>query len=193
MDFKFLIKSITEIILDPVKAWDSIYSESRSVSYINLNLFLPLVIIASISAFLGSLLFINTGLLKTFSILAGIKYLLLYPVVIYGTSFIITKAAAALNIGINFNLSFKLIMYSSVPFLLCQAVTRLFESFIFINILAFYGMYIMWTGTEKLLNPPQNKKLHLLLASAILFLLSFFITDWFLNRVFDILFYLIIG
>jgi len=193
MEFKFLAKSITEIILDPVKAWDTINSESRPVSYINFNLFLPLIIIVSISAFLGSLLFINTGLLKTFSILAGIKYLLLYLVVINGTSFMVTKAAGALNVAMNFNLSFKLVMYSSVPFILCQAVSRLFESFIFINILAFYGLYIMWTGTGKMLNLQENKKLHLLLATTIIFLLSFFITDWFLNRVFDKLFYVIIA
>lgn len=193
MEFKFLAKSITSIIFDPVKAWDTINSESRPLSYINLNLFLPLLIIASISAFLGSLLFINTGLLKTFSIFTGIKYFVLYLFAVNGTSFLVTKAAGTLNIEMNFNLSFKLILYSSVPFLLCQTVTRLFESFIFINILAFYGLYILWTGTEKLLNPPEDKKLPLLLASTILFLLTFLIADWLLNRVFDKLFYVIIG
>jgi hypothetical protein len=193
MDLKFLAKSIIEIILDPLKAWDTIYSASRPVSYINLRLFFPLIIIAAISAFLGSVLFINTGLLKTFSILAGMKYLLLYLVVINGTSLIVKNAAGALHIGMNFNISFKLIMYSSIPFLLCQAVSRLFESFIFINMLAFYGLYIMWTGTGKMLNQPEKKKLQLLFASTIIFLLSFFITNWFLNRVFDKLFYIIIA
>lgn len=193
MDFKFLTRSIKEIIFDPVKAWVTIYSESRSLSYLNLYLFLPLIIIISVSAFLGSLLFVNTGLMKTFSILAGIKYFLLYLVVIYGTSFLVTRAAGAIKIGLNFNFAFKLVLFSSVPFLLCQAVARLFESFIFINILAFYGLYIMWTGTEKLLNPPENKKLHLLIASTLIFLLTFFVADWFLNRVFDKLFYIIIA
>lgn len=191
MDFKFFARSITQIILDPVKAWDSIYSEPRSVSYISLNLFFPLLLIAAISAFLGSVFFINTGFLKTFSVLAGMKYLLLYLVVIYITSFLVTKAAGAINAGMDFSLSFKLILYSSVPFLLCQAVSRLFESFIFVNMLSFYGVYILWTGTGKMLNTPENKKIQLVISSVIIFLLSFFITGWFLTRLFNKLFYVI--
>jgi len=43
--------------------------------------------------------------------------------------------------------------------LLCQMLSNLFESLIFVNVLALYGLYIFWTGAEKMLDPPQPKKI----------------------------------
>ena len=63
---------------------------------------LPLTILASVSAFLGSYYFINTGLTNLYSVLAGIKYLILYYLVIYCTALIITEIAKAYEPGYGF-------------------------------------------------------------------------------------------
>lgn len=54
MDFKFLATSIKNIILNPGNTWDVIHSENKPVKYVKGNLFYPLLILAAVSAFLGS-------------------------------------------------------------------------------------------------------------------------------------------
>jgi len=60
-----------------------------------------------------------------------------------------------------------------------------FESFIFINILSFYGLYILWTGIEKLIDPPERKKILLLISASIAFITLLTLTSWILTLAFD--------
>lgn len=189
MDFKFLVHSVRNIFSNPVKEWDVIYSENKTVKFIRRNLFLPLVILAAVSAFLGSLLFTGAELLKAYPILTGIKYFILIYLVIYGTAFIFSEITNAFSLGKDFSMSFKIVAYSSVPFLLCQIISQLFESLIFINVLALFGLYIFWAGIEKLLNPPEQKKLPLLIAATVTFVVIFFAVNWFLSMVSDKFYY----
>lgn len=193
MDFKFLIHSVSNIISNPVKEWDAVHSENKPVKYIRRNLFFPLVTLASVSAFLGSLFFSRSELLKAYPILTGVKYFILVYLVICLTAFIFKEITNAFGLGRNFNLSFKIIAYSSIPFLICQIISQLFESFIFINVLALVGLYIFWTGSEKLLNPPGQKKLPLLIAATVIFVVLFFVANWFLSMVFNKIYYAFIA
>jgi hypothetical protein len=189
MYFKFLVNSIRKIFRNPVSAWGEIYSDNKTVSYIRRRLLFPLVILAALSAFLGSLLFTRTELLKAFSALTGIKYFILIYVVIYVTALILREITKVLGLGRDFGLSFKLITYSSLPFLICQIVSRLFESFIFVNVLALFGLYIFWTGMEKLLIPPEKRKIPLLIVATVTFIAVFFAADWLLSMLFDKLYF----
>ncbi len=192
MNFKFLFDSVHGIISNPAKEWDAIQSENKPVKYIGRNLFFPLAVLAAASAFLGSLLFTSVELLKAYPVLTGIKYFILIYLVIYGTAFIFKEITSAFGLGRDFNLSFKIIVYSSVPFLICQIISQLFESFIFINVLAFFGLYIFWTGAGKLLHPPEHRRLPLLIAATVIFVVLFLVTNWFLSIVFDKLYYVFI-
>jgi hypothetical protein len=189
MDFKFLVNSIGKIFHNPVNAWEEIYSDNKAVSFIRRRLLLPLIILAAISAFLGSLLFTRTELLKAFSVLTGIKYFILIYLVIYLTALILRVITNTMGLVMDFGLSFKLIAYSSLPFLLCQIVSRLFESFVFVNVLALFGLYIFWTGMEKLLSPPEKKKIPLLIAATLTFIAVFIAADWLLSMLFDKLYF----
>jgi hypothetical protein len=193
MDFKFLVHSVRNIFSNPAKEWDVIYSENKSVKFIRRNLFLPLVILAAVSAFLGSLLFTGAELLKAYPTLTGIKYFILIYLVIYSTAFIFSEITNAFRLGKDFSMSFKIVAYSSIPFLLCQIISQLFESFIFINVLALFGLYIFWAGIEKLLNPPEQKKLPLLIAATVTFVVIFFAVNWFLSMVSDKIYYAFIA
>jgi hypothetical protein len=99
------------------------------------------------------------------------------------------EVTSALGLNSDFNCSFKIIVCSVVPFLLCQIVTRLFESFIFINILSFYGLYILWNGIEKLINPPERKKILLIVSASIAFIALLFLTNWILTLAFEKLYF----
>ncbi|HBC77501.1 MAG TPA: hypothetical protein DEO60_08455 [Bacteroidales bacterium] len=185
MDFNFLVRSVRGIIHDPVKEWDLIQAENKSSLYFSMNLLFPLLVLASISAFLGSLLFTNTVLKGSYSILSGVKFFILLCLAIYGTTLIFKELTTSLGIRKDFASSFKIIVCSAVPFLLCQIVTRLFESFIFINILSFYGIYILWAGIERLTSPPERKKMLLTVSAFIAFIALLAVSNWILTLVFD--------
>jgi Yip1 domain len=188
MDFKFLADTIRNIIVDPVKAWETIYTEDRKVKFTIINL-LSLLVLASVSAFLGSFYFINTGLTNVYSVMAGIKYFILYSLVLSGTTLILAEITKALDLGKDLKTSFKLVAYSSIPFLICQMMSRLFESFIFINVLALFGLYVFWTGMERITDTPEQKKIPLLIAAAVTFIVLFFTADWILSGIMDKLYF----
>jgi hypothetical protein len=189
MDFKFLSHRIKSIILNPERAWEGIHYENKPVKFVKGSFFLPLTILVAISAFLGSILFTNTEVSWAYSVLVGTKYFLLLYFVIYGTAFIFSQVTNAINLGTNPDISFKIIAYSAAPFLLCQIISRLFESFIFVNVLALYGLYIFWTGVEKMINPPEQRKIVLLFSAAAIFILLIIAGNWILTRIIDKLFF----
>jgi hypothetical protein len=76
---------------------------------------------------------------------------------------------------------------------LCQIMSRLFESLIFVNILALYGLYIFWAGVERMLNPPEHKKMPILVATTVSVLLIFFATNWLLSMLLDRIYFSLFG
>ena len=164
MDYKFLYQSLIRIIFTPGKAWDIIIAENRPVKYLRNNFLYPLVILVTISAFLGSIIFTNAKLSVVYSIFTAAKYFVLFLAVIYTSALVLGEITKPLDLGKSFTISFRLIVYSFTPLFFCQIASQLFESLIFVNVLALYGMYIFWTGVEKMLNPPDYKKMPMLIA-----------------------------
>jgi len=185
MNFKFLSNRVKNIILNPVRAWSIIYSENRPLKYVRGSFFLPLIILVALSAFLGSVLFTHTGFLKIYSVLVGVKYFLLLLFTVYATSYIFMKTSGFFDLETDFTASFKIIAYSVAPFLICQILSRMIESFIFINILAFYGLYIFWFGVEMMINPPSNRKLPLMVTAFGVFIIILLTANWLLTLIID--------
>lgn len=185
MDFKFLYHRIKYIILNPVKAWDAIKSENRPIRYVRDSFFFPLIILVAVAAFTRSMIFTNSGLTVVYSIFAGVKYFLLLYFVIYASSLILREITYALDLGRDFTVSFKMIAYSIAPFLICQIASRIIESFIFVNVLSLYGLYIFWIGMEKMLNPPEHKKMPMLIATSVTVIGLIIATNLLLTMVFD--------
>jgi hypothetical protein len=175
MDFKFLYYRIRYIILNPAKAWNYIYEEKRPLKDPRNSLLFPLVILITISAFLGSIIFTNATLSPVYSVFIALKYLLLNLFVVYASAVVFSEITKALDLGKDFTVSFKMIVYSLVPFFICQIFSHLFESLIFVDVLAIYGLYIFWIGAEKMLNPPEHKKMPMLVATFIV-ITGFFIS-----------------
>lgn len=185
MDFKFLYHRIKYIILNPVVAWDAIKSENRPIRYVRDSFFFPLIIVVAIAAFIGSVIFTNSGLSIVYSVFVGIKYFLLLYFSIYASSLILREITYALDLGRDFTVSFKMIAYSIAPFLICQIASRIIESFIFVNVLSLYGLYIFWIGMEKMLNPPEYKKMPMLIATSVTVIGLIIATNFLLSMVFD--------
>jgi len=185
MNYMFFLKGIINIMANPVKYWETIDSENLSVRQIKYGFLIPLILLGSISTFIGSLFFINSELSLLYSIIESIKYFIVLLFTSYATTFIFSEITYPLDLGKDFNTSFRIIVFSLVPLLMCQSVSRLFESLLFINVIGLYGLYIFWTGSEKFLNPPQYKKMPLLIATTITLLVIYFSTNLILSMISD--------
>jgi hypothetical protein len=189
MDYKFLYRSLLKIIFNPGKAWDIIAIENRPVKYLRNNFLFPLLISVTIAAFLGSILFMNKTLPPVYSVMEGIKYFLLFLFVTFASALILGEITRPLDLGRDFQISFRLIVYALTPLFFCQVATLLFESLIFVNILALYGFYIFWIGAEKMLNPPDYKKMPMLIAIFFVVTALFISGNYLLSSIVDRLYY----
>ena len=189
MDYKFFISGIKNILLDPVKAWEIIDTENKSVKVVRDSYIFPLIILVSVSAITGSLIFTNTELSPVYSIFVGIKHFILLFFTIYTTALMVGEITFPLDLGKDFSVSFRIIVYSITPFLLCQILSCIFESLLFVNVIGLYGLYVFWTGAEKLLNPPQYKKMPLLIASLLTLGGIYIVSSVVLNMLIDKIFY----
>jgi len=184
--FVFMLKNI---LFNPIKAWETIDSENKPVNVIRNRFLIPLIFLVSASAIAGSMIYKNSELSAVYSFSVGIKCFLLFYITTYVTAYMLKEITYPLDLGRNFAVSFRLIAYSIVPLLLCQIISRFFESLMFINVLALFGLYIFWTGIERMLTPPSYKKLPLLIATTLTFTAAFIVTNFLFTKLIDKVFY----
>jgi hypothetical protein len=185
MNFNFFLRGIKNIVFNPIKFWETIETENTPTGLIRNSFFFPNIVVVALSSFVGSLLFTNAELSPIYSLLFSIKCVGVIFIAVYATSYILGEITYPLDLGRDFNISFRMIVFSITPFLLCQVLSRLFESLLFVNIIGFYGLYIFWIGAEKILNPPHYKKIPLLVATTITFAGIYISTDLLLNMIMD--------
>ncbi|MGE5348145.1 MAG: YIP1 family protein [Actinomycetota bacterium] len=175
MDFRFLYHRTKYFIINPGKAWDVVHRENRPMQFVRGSFFLPLIILVTISAFLGSMFFINTTLKPMYSVLAAVNTFLFLYLGVYASAFAVREIMRAMDLGHDFLVAFKLVAYSMAPIFLSLTVSRLLESLLFINVLGLYGLYIFWIGMEVMVNPPDHKKLPMIIATVVSMLIIFFV------------------
>ncbi len=185
MNNKFFLWRVKDIIINPVKAWEIIDSENKSESVTRNSFLFPVILLVSVSATAGSLIYTNAEISPVYSVFVGLKCFLLYYITVYASAFILREITYPLDLGRDFTISFRLIAYSIVPFLLCQVLSRLFESLLFVNVLALYGLYIFYTGAERMLTPPAHKKIPMLIATALTFIGIYITTNLLLTVIID--------
>jgi hypothetical protein len=189
MDYRFLVAGIKNILINPSKYWFTIHSENISVKSVRNSILLPLTLLVAVAAFSGSLIFINTELSFVYSIFLGIRKFIVIITTTYIAALVLRETTYPLDLGRSFTVSFRLIVFSLVPLLLCQIVSSTFESLLFINITGLYGLYIFWAGAEVILKPQQHKRIPLLVATTVVFTSVYLATDIFLSMVTDRIFY----
>lgn len=185
MDYKFLYQSLINIIFTPIKAWDIITDENRPAKDLRNNFLYPLIILVTLATFLGSLIFTNKTLPTAYSVITGVKYFVLFLFVTFSSALLLGEITKPLDLGKSFTISFRLIVYSLTPFFFCQVISHLFESLIFVDVLSLYGLYIFWIGAEKMLNPPEYKKMPMLIAIFVIVTGIFFAGNYVLSAIGD--------
>lgn len=189
MDFRFLYHRTKYFIINPGKAWDVVHREERPMKFVWGSYFMPLIILVSISAFLGSMFFINTTLKPTYSVLAAVTTFFLLYLGVYASAFVVKEITRALDLGHDFLVAFKLVAYSMAPIFLSLTISRLFESVLFINVLGLYGLYILWIGMEIMVNPPDQKKLPMMIAMVVSIVIIFLVLQVTLSKLTQTLYF----
>ncbi len=189
MDYRFLLTGIKNILLNPSRYWLTIDSKNTSILIIRNSLLLPLTLLVSVAAIAGSFIFINTELSFVYSLLFGIKKFFVILITTYLASLILRETTYPLDLGRSFTVAFRLVVFALVPFLLCQVISSVFESLLFINIIALNGLYIFWTGAEVMLKPPQHKRIPLLVSATVVFVAIYIAVTIFMTMLTDRIFY----
>lgn len=189
MDIKYFITGLKNILFDPSGAWETINVEHRPLKVIRDSFLLPLILLVSLASLAGSLMFSSNNLPAVYSVFTGLRTFLVLLCTIYATALVLGEVTFPLDLGKDFYTSFTIITFSFVPFLICQIFSGLFESLLFVNIIGLYGLYIFWAGAEKFLDPPQYKKLPLLIATSVLAVGVYVVTNSILKTILDKIFY----
>ncbi len=189
MNYRFLFASIKNILTTPRNYWNTTLSEPASTKLIRNSLLFPLVLLVTLAGITGSAVFVNTEMPLLYSVFHGVKTFILLIAVIYSTSFILKEITYPLDLGRDFSTAFRLVTFSMVPFLLCSIVSSAFESLLFLNILGLYGLYVFWSGANAILNPPQHKRMPLLIAATIVMTGFYLALDFFFTMLTDRVFY----
>lgn len=182
MDFPFLYHRTKYFIINPVKAWEAVHRESRPMKFVRGSFFMPLIILVSASAFIGSMFFINTTLKPMYSVLMALNTFLILYLGVYGSALLVKEILKALDLGNSYLVAFKLVAYSMSPVFLVLIISRIFESMLFINVLGLYGLYLLWTGMEVMITPPEHKKIPFLIAAVFVTVIVFLLLHLLLSK-----------
>jgi hypothetical protein len=182
MDFRFLYHRIKYFIINPGRAWDVIHRENRPMKYVRGSFFMPLILLVTVSAFVGSMFLTNTTLKPMYSVLVAIATFLELYLAVYVSAIALREIMKALDLGHDFVTAFKLIAYSFSPVYTVLIVSRLFESLLFINVLGLYSIYLFWTGMEIMVSPPEHKKIPMVIATAVVTLAVLLLLQVLLSR-----------
>ena len=189
MDFRFLYHRTKYFIINPGKAWEVVHREERPMKFVRGSFFMPLIILVSISAFMGSMFFINTTLKPMYSVMTAVSTFLFLYLGVYASAIVLREIMRAMDLGHDFLVAFKLVAYSMAPIFLSLTVSRLFESLLFINVLGLYGLYIFWIGMEVMINPPDHKKLPMIIATVVAMLIIFLLLQVILSKLSQALYF----
>ena len=191
IDTKFMYRRIRYVITNPARAWKHIRDENRTVKTVILSYLLPLISVVSLAAFAGTLIYTHSRLSILFPIIISVKLFLSLYLTILLSAWVINEISVAYRQNKNYEFSFKLVSYAITPLIVIMVITRLFPLLMFLNILGFYGAFILWVGINTMEDITSNGAIRffiLALTSIIIFYLSI---SWILGSVLEGLYFLI--
>ncbi|MFO7852214.1 MAG: Yip1 family protein [Bacteroidota bacterium] len=178
IDLRMLRERTRYIIIHPVKAWETIREESRSVGTVQSSFLLPLLIIISLSAFAGSLIYNPTGLSILFPIILALKQFFSFYLTVLFSSWILNELSPAFIQSRDYSFNFKLVTYSLTPLFVTVFITRFLPDLALINILSLYGAYILYVGLKTVQNIKGQSLLRYFIVALLTITVFYFTISW---------------
>jgi hypothetical protein len=181
VDLRMLRDRVRYIIIHPGKAWETIYNENRSVRTVQVSFLLPVLTLVSLSAFIGSLIYNPSGLSVLFPVIRAIKQFICFYLTVSLSAWVLNEIAMAFVHEKNYSFNFKLVTYSFTPLYITVIITRFLPDLALINLLGFYGAYIMYAGISRL-DKISKKGILRYFIVALLIVIIFYITISWISR-----------
>jgi len=185
MNFTLLYRRIWDIIVDPIGMWQNVNEEKREVNELRISFLLPLVLLISIAGVIGALAFSYNGLSILFPINIAIKYFLSFVLTVEVTARVVTEILLVFTPERNFNVNYKIIMYSFAPFMVSMIITRLFSSLIFLNLISIYGFFIAYLGIRILTGIHKSLRIRYTALISISTIVIYLAITFIINSIFD--------
>lgn len=168
MKIKLFIEHIKAVFTDPSALWQKVKSDEPSLKEMNQEIILPFIVMASATQMLGILFaagfsFILTAIFTTLAHIAAIY------IGIRFSGLIIHKLSVTFETEISREKGLQLVVFSMLPYLASTILINLHPSSLyFLKLLFLYVFFLMWKGTEALLDVNENRKLAFVLLSTVL-------------------------
>ena len=176
---------IIRLIKNPKNEWDNIHSNKLDTNYITKYYLIPLILIGCIIKLSGR--FISIGDNSALNmILIFISYMLINLTNIYVSSWVINKLLPKFKSDYDFNAIFKLISFSSFPYIISNSIASIHPILSFTNLLAIYSLVLMWIGSHKLLDISKELQtgfilISILIIAMVALVLNFLVMSLFLS------------
>jgi hypothetical protein len=181
IDLRMLRDRARYIIIHPVKAWETIRKENRSVRKVQSSFLIPVLVVISLSAFAGSLIYNPTGLSILFPVIRALKQFICFYLTVLLASWVLNELSVAFRTNKDYTLNFKLVTYSLTPLFITVLITRFLPDLALINILSLYGAYILYTGLKTIENITGQSLLRYFIV-ALLTIIIFYLTISWMSR-----------
>ncbi|MDT8401731.1 MAG: Yip1 family protein [Bacteroidales bacterium] len=178
VDLKMLRDRARYVVLHPVRAWESIREENRTVKTVHKSFLIPVLILISLSAFAGSIIYKPTGLSVLFPLIRALKQFLCFYMTVLLSSWTLNEISVAFVPKKDYALSFKLVVYSLTPLYLTVIITRFFPELELINLLSLYGAYILYVGLSSIENISRRGLLKYFVVALLVLMTFYFTISW---------------
>lgn len=160
---KEIIERIKAIITNPTETWGTIKSEKIEIKELLINYAAPLALIPALATLIGLSIVgirVPTGFIIRIpfleALIAGVVGYFLNLAILFAGAWVVGYLAAYFSSKSDFDLSFKLIVYSMTP-VWVVGVTALLPGIGILQILGLYGLYLLYKGLPILLETPDDK------------------------------------
>jgi len=178
IDFRMLSDRAKHIVLNPVKAWETIRNENRSVRTVQSSFLIPVLVLISLSAFAGSIIYNPAGLSILFPALRALKQFICFYLSVLLSSWVINELSIAFIKNKNYSFNFKLVTYSLTPLYITVFITRLLPDLALINILSLYGAYILYTGLKTIENISGRSLIRYFIVALLTLIVFYLAISW---------------
>lgn len=172
MNFGLIYNRVINLIINPKSEWENIKLENISKKDAVKKYAIPLILLLTISTFLGNLFY--TSRLTIHPLYPLISAAAMFVIVYVGTylsAVLINELTSSFNSKKNLNATFTLVIHSLTAFFIFTSLAYVLpEPFYEVRYFGIYSLYLFWLGSSSLLETPVDNKVGFTFVSTLIIL-----------------------
>ncbi|MDZ7739571.1 MAG: Yip1 family protein [Bacteroidales bacterium] len=188
-----LISRTKNILFKPAATWEEIIKEDKSVRAVSRSFLIPLLVLVSLSAFAGTLIYTSSKLSILYPVIRSLKHFTCFYITILLSALVLNELSLACIKTRNYAFNFRLVTYSLTPLFTTVFITRLLPDLALINLLGFYGIYILYRGIHTIENTEKQKLLNYFIVALLTVTTLYFSISWISRSLFEGLYFAFAG